>query len=416
MAFWEGWFGRKASDPAANSLDVLREIMRAGNGTASGKAVNWNSALELATVWACTRVIAEGVAQVPVKIFREANGSRTPATDHPLYTLLHRRPNDWQTSFEYCEQMAIHLVLAGNHFTYVSRDVMGRPLELLPLEPGWVTVKRDTFGAPPTYTVRPLGRDALTLGAGDIWHVRGPSWNGWAGLDGVRQAREAIGLGKATEEFGAKFFANGARPGGLLVAPPGTGTDVAEQLKDAWLEANQGSSNAMKTILVGGGIEFKQLAQTPEEAQFIETRRHQVEEVCRAFRVMPIMIGFTDKTATYASAEQMFLAHVVHTLMPWFERIAQSAEVNLLTPEERTAGYYVKFLPNGLLRGAAKDRADFYAKALGAGGSPAWMTQDEVRALEELNPMGGSAAELAQPTNVGTQSKPADPAEAEQGA
>jgi HK97 family phage portal protein len=141
------------------------------------------------------------------------------------------------------------------------------------------------------------------------------------------------------------------------------------------------------------------------DAQHLETRKFQIEEVCRFFDVMPIMVGYSDKATTYASAEQMFLAHVVHTLSPWYARIEQSADVNLLTEKERASGLYFKFVPAGLLRGAAKDRSEYFAKALGAGGGPAWMTQDEVRALEELNPFGGEASRL--PPRSGT--PPTDP-------
>jgi HK97 family phage portal protein len=143
------------------------------------------------------------------------------------------------------------------------------------------------------------------------------------------------------------------------------------------------------------------LAQTGVDSQHLEQRRFEVEDVCRFFRVMPIMVMQADKAATYASSENMFIAHVVHTLMPWYTRIEQSADVNLLTADERRQGYYSKFMAQALLRGASKDRAEYFAKALGSGGSPAWMTQDEVRALEEMNPMGGLAASLPIPTNVG---------------
>ena len=137
------------------------------------------------------------------------------------------------------------------------------------------------------------------------------------------------------------------------------------------------------------------------DLQYIETRKFQVEEICRAFGVMPIMVGYSDKTATYASAEQMFIAHVVHTMGPWYVRIENSANMNLLSKSDRASGLYVKFIVNGLMRGAAKDRAEFYSKALGAGGGPAWLTQDEVRELEEYNPMGGNAGILREPSNVG---------------
>ena len=156
------------------------------------------------------------------------------------------------------------------------------------------------------------------------------------------------------------------------------------------------ADRAGKPMILDNGAKFENTQMSGVDAQHLETRRFQVEEICRAMRVMPIMIGQADKTATYASAEQMFLAHVVHTMMPWYERLEQSADVNLLSDEDRRQGLYTKFNPNALMRGAAKDRGEFYAKALGAGGTPAWMTQDEVRGFEELAPKGGKAGELSQ--------------------
>ena len=153
-------------------------------------------------------------------------------------------------------------------------------------------------------------------------------------------------------------------------------------------------------MILDRSAKWLQQSMSGVDAQHIETRRFQVEEVCRALRVMPIMVGSSDKASTYASAEQMFLAHVVHTLSPWYERLEQSIDVHLLTPADRAGGVYAKFVVNALLRGSTKDRGEFYARALGAGGSPAWMTQDEVRALEEMNPMGGKAAELPVPLNA----------------
>lgn len=152
-------------------------------------------------------------------------------------------------------------------------------------------------------------------------------------------------------------------------------------------------------MVLDDGAKWTPLGMSSADAQLIETRKHQIEEICRHFRVMPIMLGHSDKTTTYASAEQMFQAHVVHTLMPWFVRIEQSADLNLLTDEQEAAGMYVKFMPNGLMRGAARDRSDFYSKALGSGGTKGWMTQNDVRRAEDMDPIDDPAAnELPQPT------------------
>lgn len=388
------WPWRRKS--ATSSLDLWREIF-GGRASNSGANVNWKTALEASTSLACARVIAEGLAQVPCKVMVESAGVRAPAREHALYSLLARKPNDWQTSFEFREQMGLHLVLCGNFFAF-KNVVRGRVVELLPFEPGQVKVSRGADGVL-AYEVR-VGELVQQIPAAQMWHVRGPSWNGWMGLEGVHLAREAIGLALATEEHAARSFSNGAALGGILSADGNLTPDQVTLLRKSWEETQGGTANAYKTAILWGGLKWSPRAMENDKAQLIEQRKFQVEEICRMFRVMPIMVGYSDKAATYASAEQMFLAHVVHTLGPWYERIEQSAEVNLLSEQDIRGGHYVKFVANGLLRGAAKDRAEYYAKALGAGGAPSWMTQDEVRALEDMNPMGGDAARLPVATNV----------------
>lgn len=381
---------------------ILRDFLGGGSHSKAGVPINWKTALECVTVLACVRVIVEGIAQVPWKLYRERpNGGRDAASDHELYDLLHRKPNRWQTSFEFREQIALHLALARNAYVFVNR-VRGRVVELLPLEPRDVRPQQDGKTREITYEVTLKDGTRQTIPAAQIWHLRGMSWDGIEGLDGVRLAREAIGLAVATENHSSATFANGARLSGILSTDSVLKDDQVKALRASWQETYAGLANSGKTAILYGGLKFSPIAMQSNDAQMIETRRFQVEQICSAFRVLPIMVGYTDKTSTYASAEQMFLAHVVHTLGPWYERIEQSADVNLLTDQERRDGYYSKFIVAGLLRGAHKDRAEYYAKALGAGGAPAWMAQDEVRALEELNPMGGDAAQLPVATNVGT--------------
>jgi HK97 family phage portal protein len=233
--------------------------------------------------------------------------------------------------------------------------------------------------------------------AEDIWHWRGPSWNSWMGLDATRMARDAIGLTMATEQSQAEFHKGGAKVSGLL-SMKGTISDERFKFLAAWLDEHAiGGKRSGKPLVLDNEADFRPMQMTGVDAQLIETRKHQIEEVCRAFGVMPIMVGHADKTATYASAEQMFLAHVVHTLSPWYERIEQSADINLLTEPERAAGHYAKFTPNALMRGAAKDRAEFYAKALGAGGHPAWATQNEIRDFEDMDRSDDPAADRLNP-------------------
>jgi len=386
----------------ASTMDILTALYAQQNSK-SGAAVNWKTALECTTSLACARVISEGLAQVPCRVFRADGVGRYPATETPLFNLLHDAPNEWMTSYDFREMIGLHLVLCGNHFSFINR-YRGGVAELLPFEPQQVTVKRDGWKL--SYEVHTDDGKTQTIPAANMWHIRGPSWNGWMGLEGVKLARESIGLSMATEENGAMLFRNGSQPSGVLSTDqPQMSKEKADQLRESWQVSN-GGGNALRTAVLWGGMKWTPMTYPNDQMQYLETRKFQVEEICRAFRVMPIMVGYSDKTATYASAEQMFIAHVVHTMGPWYARIENSANMNLLTEADRKAGLYVKFVVNGLMRGAAKDRAEFYAKALGSGGSPAWMTQDEVRELEELNPKGGAADVLREPTNVGQPAKP----------
>lgn len=387
-----------------SSRDLLR-IMSRGSMSRSGERVTWEKALQVTTMLACARVIAEGVSQVPWKVHVGGAG-RMEAPDHPAYELLYRRPNSWQTSFEFRETLMFHTVLGGNSFQQKMKVGSARRLAAIePFEPGYMRVAQDE-NRRVRYHYRTEHGSEREIPAEDVWHVRGPSWNSWLGLDITRLAREAIGLSLATESAHADLHKGGARVSGIYTVKPSLSKEKFEQLA-AWMDQYRaGGAREGETLLLDNEAKFEKTQMSGVDAEHLATRRYQVEEVCRAMRVMPIMVGQADKTATYASAEQMFLAHVVHTLMPWYERLEQSADVNLLTPEERAAGYYTKFNPNALMRGAAKDRGDFYAKALGAGGTPAWMTQDEVRGLEELAPRGGPADELSR----GAMNPAADPA------
>lgn len=397
-------FGRKS---VSNSLELWREI-GGGRAAETGDTISWKTAIQVATVFACARSIANGISQVPLKLFRESPDglSRVPATDHDLYRLLHRRPNPWQTSFAYRQTLALHLVLCGNHYSYKNRASGGRIGELIPLEPQWVRVRQER-DASLLYDVTMPGGETRTLSPEAIWHVRGPSWNGWQGMEAVALAREAIGLSMATERQASRMHKNGLSPTGAWSVDDKLGGEQYKQLAKQ-IQDRYGGSNNGAPLILDRGAKWLSLTMTGVDAQHLETRRFQVEEVCRAMGVMPIMVGHADKTATYASAEQMFIAHVVHTLSPWYECIEQAIDVDLLTERDTKNGIYAKFVAAGLLRGSMKDRAEYFAKALGAGGAPAWMTQDEVRALEELNPMGGDAAVLPKPTNVPGTPKPTE--------
>lgn len=397
----KGLFGALLAPETKTSSRELEEMLRGGRETRSGPLVNWTTALQVTTMLACTRLIADGIAQVPWKVY-EGTAGRVAADEHPLSDLLYRRPNPWQTSYEWRETIAFHLVLTGDAFQRKLRvDSNRRLASLEPLDPGSMTVQRDPDGTLRYFWAPPQG-SRVELAADDVWHIRGPSWNSWKGLDVTRLAREALGLAIATEAAHADLHRNGARIGGTYATKNKLSPERFEFLSK-WLDRHtQTGDRAGKPIVIDDEAKFTPGQMSGVDSEHIATRKLQIEEICRAMRVIPMMVGQSDKTATYASVEQLLIAHVVHTMMPWYERLEQSADVNLLTDQDRAAGYYTKFNPNALMRGAAADRAEFYSKALGAGGTPAWMTQDEVRGFEELAPRGGTADELS----AGAMNKP----------
>jgi len=379
MNFWP--FSKKS----ALGRDEVLAAIAAGDTTLSGKNVTHKTALQVAVAFCCARVISEGVAQVPFKLFLDDGTKKMPATDHPLYDLLFRMPNSSSTSFQGRETFCFQTVFTGDSFSFINRGRGGEILELTNLEPSKVEVKDPEFvGGRPKYFVSGVGGERKEFPAESILHIKGPSWDGVVGLDAVKIAREAIGLSKAVEDSHAKMHANGVKSGGLLSVDGTLKEDQYKQLDD-WIKQNFQGKNAFSTMILDRSAKFTQMSMSGVDAQHIETRRYQIEEVCRFFRVMPLMVMQADKASTYASAEQMFLAHVVHTLAPWYERIEQSIDTQLLTKEERAAGYYVKFITQGLLRGALKDTCEYLSKLATNG----IITRNEARALLELNPLEG---------------------------
>lgn len=388
---WLQWLGvADIPETKATPDEILAEI-RASANSLSGQAVTLRKALEVTTVLACARVIAEGCAQVPWKLFqRLPSGGRVEARDSSLFRIIHRKPNAVQTSFELRETMIMHAVLTGNAFVFINRSASGEILELLPYEPGAVTVTRnDDLSL--SYRLTLVNGEQVAVPTENIWHLRGPSWNGWYGLDAIAQARNAIGLSMATEEFASSLFKNGARPGGILTTDQTLNGEKIKQIKEAWDAMQAGSGNAMKTGVLSGGMKYVPLSYSANEAQFNETKKQVLREICSAFRVNPIMVQMHDGSASYSSVEQMFLAHLTHTLMPWFERFEQSAENHLLSPQELRAGYYTKLEAKGLMRGTAKERAEFAQIMLQNG----VISRNEVRESEDLNII--DQPEFAQP-------------------
>lgn len=380
MAWWNFWRREKA----ANSHDLFMEIY-GGHKSLTGKSVNFDNAMRVAVVFACCRVIANGIAQVPLKLMLEGSDGKTrlPAKKHPLYDLISVRPNQWQTSFEFRETMGLHAALAGRFICY-KNIVRGQIRELIPFVPSTVKVIRREDGEIEYEVTGDRGAKQV-FPAAVIWHVKGPSWDAVDGMEILSHAREAIGLSIATEESAAGLHKNGIQASGTY-SVEGNLDDKQHAALTKWItEHYQGAKNAWKPLILDRGAKWLSSQMSSIDAQHLETRKYQIEEVCRFFGVMPIMVGYSDKASTYASAEQMFLAHVVHCLSPWYSRIEQSIDANLLTAKERAEGYYSDFVEEGLLRGDMKTTAEVLSRYVERG----IMTRNEARSKLDFNPLDG---------------------------
>jgi len=368
----------------------IAEWLTGGSVSKANVAVNAKTALGVTTVFDCLRVISDGIAQVPLKIYKSEGENKNPASDHPLYNLLYLKPNEWQTSFEFRENMIFQAALLGNFFAFKNR-VRGQVKSLIPFEPNTVTIKVDDKTRKLSYDVSANG-EQRNFPAELIWHVRGPTWNTYEGMQAIKYAREAIGLAINIEESQNSLHASGVQTSGIYSVK---GNLSEKQSKDltAWIEKSIGGANRFRPFVIDREATFHPVTMSGADAQTIENRRFQIEEICRAFRVMPIMIGQADKAATYASAEQMFLAHVTHTLMPWYTRLEQSIDCNLLSEQDRLGGFYSKFNANALMRGTSETRSNFYDKMYRMKA----FNPNQILQLEDMNPYEGGNEYYVEP-------------------
>ena len=352
----------------------------------AGKSVTVSSAIQMSTVYACVRVIAETIASLPLHVYEVTGKGNMKATEHPLYHVLHDEPNLEMTSFILRETMLSHLLLWGNSYCQIIRSGRTQVIGLYPLMPDHMEVDRDSSGnLKYTYTTSE-GRTVL-LSADDVLHIPGLGFDGVMGYSPIALERNAIGLGLAAEEYGWKFFANGARPSGVLTHP-NTVKDP-KRLRDSWNTAYGGSANANKVCILEEGMTYAPISIPNSEAQFLETRKFQVEEICRIFRVPPHLVCNLDR-ATFSNIEHSSIDFAVHTIRPWLVRIEQAINRALFSDQEK-ACFFVRFNIDGLMRGDYKSRMEGYAIARQNG----WMSSNDIRELENLNPLtdedGGNA-------------------------
>lgn len=352
----------------------------------SGKRVNEFTAMQTTAVYACVRILAETLAALPLQLYRFTPTGKERVYDHPLYHLLHDEPNPEMTSFIFRETLMSHLLIWGNAYAQIIRDGLGRVVCLYPLRPDKMQVARDAGGtifylytktSDENPNVKPYGQ--VPLKKEEVLHIPGLGFDGLVGYSPIAMARNAVGMTMACEEYGASFFANGASPSGVL-EHPGVLKDPGK-VRDSWNAVYRGSNNAHKVAVLEEGMKYQQIGIPPEEAQFLETRKFQLDEIARLYRIPPHMIGDLDKSS-FNNIEQQSMEFVKYTLDPWVVRWEQAMQRSLLLPEEKKR-YFLRFNVNGLMRGDYESRMTGYS----IGRQNGWLSANDIREMEDMNPV-----------------------------
>lgn len=394
MNFFKRILGMKAKEL---SYDQIADLLDGGSVShVAGLPVNSKTALQVSTVLACVKVIADGCATPDLHVYREDSaGRRQKATSIPEYRLLARRPNEWQTSFEWRRQMTIHAALTGTGLSIKVRDDDRRVRELIPVQPGQWSVTRtsryelvyrcwDEFGL--------IGEFAPD----DVFLLNGVQWDWVTTLDAVKLARSAIGLAMATELSQTAMHENGLRTSGAYSVEGSLNKEQHERLTQ-WLRDKGGVRNTGVPLVLDRAAKWVSTAINGVDAQHVETRRLQIEEICRFYGVFPIMVGHSDKAATFASSEAFFSAHMKHTLAPWHEAWNQRLDETLL---DGNGSLFTEFDTRYLLAGSMADRSQ-WARTMAETGI---YTRNEIRDEDGKDPLPGLDTPLT-PMNMNTNKK-----------
>lgn len=353
-----------------------------GAVTSAGVPVSAETALKLSVVWACVRLLSETIAALPLVVYRRLDdGGREEATNHPLYDLLHTQPNRFQTAIEFRQMLTAHALLRGNGLARFVEGKRGFVDQMLPLHPDHVQYEYLDDGSLRYKYTRP-GKQPEYLLDDEVLHLKGMSFDGKVGVSVITYAREAMGLDLAAEAYGARFFANGAEPRGVIQMQGKASKEAAKNVKESWQEAHSGA-NQHKVAVLEEGMEYKSVGLSNRDSQFLELRTFQAEDECRWFGVPNHMVNLTTKTTSWGSGiESLGIGFVTYTLLPWLKRWEQAITRDLILAPQT---YFVEHVVAGLLRGDQKARYDAYKIATSIG----VMSPNDVRRLENMNPREG---------------------------
>jgi HK97 family phage portal protein len=383
MGLLSGVWSKRAEN-VANPSNTFLSWLNGGTSSFAGRIVTEETALMYSAVFACVNVIAETIASLPLHLYKDNDQKgKQKAKEKRLYELLYYMPNPEMTSFTFRLTLQAHALLWGNGYAFIDWGADGEPLAMYPLDPSKVSVRRSQENGQIVYDVTLDNGKFITLNRFQVFHLVGFSLNGLNGISNIQMAKEAIGLGLAAEEYGARFFSNGAKPLGVLEHPGVLGEEALNNLRESWNEIHKGLQNSHKIAILEEGMKYKQIGIPPEDAQFLETRRFQLEEIARIFRVPLHLVGDLSR-ATFSNIEHQDLSFTKHTIRPWLVRWEQAINWKLLTPEERKI-YYAEFNVDGLLRGDIKSRYEAYH----IGRQDGWLSGNDIREKENMPRVDG---------------------------
>lgn len=352
-----------------------------GGETASGKNVNHRNALKLSAVWACTKVISEDVAKLPLPTYRRLERGKERARDHALYRVLHDEFNPQMSAFNGRRTLQAHVLNWGNAFAEIERNNSGDVIALWPLLPDRTRAERVNGEK---IIVTKVNNEEVALDADNVLHIPGLGFDGLRGYSVIGHAKQAIGAALAAEEFGASFFGGGAIPGGIIKRSDALSEEAQSRVRRSWNKVHQGLSGAQRVAILDEGMDYEKIGIPPEDSQFLQTRQHGVEDIVRYYRVPPHKVQHLLHAGVRANVESENISYVTDTLQSWLVGWEQEINRTLFDDDERDT-FFAEHVIEGLLRGDSQSRGNFYQQAINNG----WMTPNEVREAENRNPMEG---------------------------
>ena len=387
----KGFLTRALSISGGSLKDPRLNELFGSSSTDSGISVTPDTALTYSAVYQAVRCISEAVSSLPLNLYeRSASGGKTKASAHPLYHLLHDSPNPEMSSLQWREASMAHLLLYGNCYTEIVRDLNGDAVELWPIDPSIVSPKRTESGE----LYYDLNRGKAFITAANMMHISGLSFDGISGMSPIALARQSLGLSMAIEQFGAGYFGRGARPGGVLTFPGQLSPEARQNLRRSFEELHAGGANSHRVALLEAGLKWEAIGVPPDDSQFLQSREFQIVEVARWFNIPPHKLRDLNKPS-YNSLEMMNIEFLTDTLRPWLVRWEQALNRKIIRPRDRES-YFFEHNVEGVLRGDIASRYQAYSVARNWG----WLSVNEIREKENMNSVGPEGDVYMQPLNM----------------